>query len=83
MYIKAKSCINMKDSCMPHFVECSQGVRQGTILSPLLFPIFLNNIKDFVKQSINCLTMIFYTMSDKGQTYDVSIFPKVIYISVC
>ena len=32
---------------------------------------------DFVRQSINGLTMIFYTISDKLQTNDVCVFPEL------
>ena len=32
MYTKAKSCIEINDSCMSDFLECNQAVRQMTIL---------------------------------------------------
>ena len=58
MYTNAKSCIEINDSCVSDFFECNQGVRQGENLSPLLFAIFLNDMKDFLRKSFNGLTMV-------------------------
>ena len=68
MYTKAMSCIKINDSYMSDFFECNQGARQGENLSPLLFPICLNYMKDFVSKSFNGLTMVSDLINDKLQT---------------
>ena len=57
---------------MSDFFEYKQGVRQGENLSPLLFAIFLNDMKDF-----NGLTMVSDLIDDKLQTNDACVFLKL------
>ena len=47
MYQNAKSCVKNSDK-ISDFFTCSQGVRQGENLSPVLFAIYLNDFKDFM-----------------------------------
>ena len=62
---------------MSDFFECNQGVRQGENLSPLLFAIFLNDMKDFLRKSFNGLTIVSDLINDKLQTNDVHVFLKL------
>lgn len=43
MYDKLKSCVKMQDGRTDYF-ECKIGTRQGCMLSPLLFSIFINEL---------------------------------------
>ena len=62
---------------MSDFFECNQGVRQGENLLPLLFAIFLNDMKDFLRKSFNGLTIVSDLINDKLQTNDVHVFLKL------
>ena len=43
LYAKVKSCAYAKDG-LSKFFSCSLGVRQGCVLSPMLFALFLNDL---------------------------------------
>ena len=45
MYCAVKSRVKLENKLSDAF-ECSLGVRQGQILSPFLFSMFLNDIED-------------------------------------
>ena len=47
MYNGIKSCLMLNGKTSDYFL-CSQGVRQGENLSPILFSIFLNDLEDFM-----------------------------------
>ena len=51
MYKKAKSCV-MWNSKLSDYFSCSSGVRQGENLSPLLFSIYLNDLKLFLSEKV-------------------------------
>ena len=48
MYNKMKSCVRYKFGVTEVF-KLRKGVRQGCLLSPLLFALFLNDLEDFLK----------------------------------
>lgn len=52
MYLEAKSCLIVNDECS-EFIKTSLGVRQGENLSPLLFALFLNDMKVFLGSEMN------------------------------
>ena len=57
MYNNAKSCISMSGKTSGYFVY-ETGVRQGENLSPLLFSIFLSDLRDYSSTKYNGLSFI-------------------------
>ena len=57
MYKKVKSCVSYGGQCSDFFT-CEIGVRQGDNLSPLLFTIFLSDLKSYLVNKHNGLSNI-------------------------
>jgi hypothetical protein len=56
MYLNAKSCVMINnDLKCSDFFRTNLGVRQGENLSPVLFALFLNDMKDFLAQNMDGL----------------------------
>ena len=64
MYKCVQACVRVKNECTDYF-ECSVGLKQGCLLSPLIFSIFINELADHIQNS-----------SIKG----IQLFPDVIEI---
>ena len=56
MYSKAKSCVKTSEGLSRYF-SCNIGVRQGENLSPVLFALFLNDLKEFLADKFNGLRL--------------------------
>ena len=54
MYLKAKSCVKTANGLSTYF-SCNIGVRQGQNLSPILFAMFLNDLKQFLDTRVKGL----------------------------
>ena len=50
MYQSLISCVRIKGTCSDFF-HCPKGVRQGCVLSPTLFSLFINKLAEHVSQS--------------------------------
>ena len=50
LYSKVKSCVRGNDGLTDTF-PCNRGVRQGCVLSPVLFALFLNDLNTHIKAS--------------------------------
>ena len=48
LYEKVKSCVRGNNSLTDMF-SCNRGVRQGCLLSPVLFALYLNELNDHIK----------------------------------
>ena len=57
LYANAKSCIKVNDK-MSDFFQVNIGVRQGENLSPVLFALFLNDMNDFMSNTMSGLTTL-------------------------
>ena len=57
LYSHTKSCVRIGSMDLDYF-PCNVGVRQGENLSPLLFSIYLNDLKDFMSSKFSGLSYI-------------------------
>ena len=57
LYSQAKSCVNVSGKNSEYF-SCNVGVRQGENLSPLLFPLYLADLSEFISRSCEGLEKI-------------------------
>ena len=58
MYEAAKSCVMVHNSAPSEFFSVQLGVRQGENLSPILFALFLNDMKDYLASDLAGLDTI-------------------------
>ena len=59
LYIEAKSCVVInKNGKQSEYFRSKTGVRQGENLSPILFALFLNDMKDFLKEDMEGLPSV-------------------------
>ena len=49
MYQKVKFCVRANNG-LTNFFSCTRGVRQGCLLSPLLFSLFLNDLVECLEK---------------------------------
>ena len=49
MYRKAKSCVKTGNVCSDYFY-CYSGVRQGEVLSRVLFAMYLNHLQEYMAE---------------------------------
>lgn len=57
LYCHTKSCVRVGNMDSDYF-PCNVGMRQGENLSPLLFSIYLNDLKDFMSSTFSGLPYI-------------------------
>jgi hypothetical protein len=58
LYEDAKSCVVVNSGRCSDFFQSKVGVRQGENLSPLLFALFLNDLKEFLSREMNGLPTV-------------------------
>ena len=75
MYKLAKSCVSVNSTLTGNF-SCKIGVRQGDNLSPLLFSMFLNDIKLFLEPAHDGLK-IMNTLSVENLDQELVVFCKL------
>ena len=51
LYDKVKSCVRGNES-LTNIFPCSRGVRQGCLLSPVLFALYLNELNRHIRESL-------------------------------
>ena len=53
MYANIKSCIKSCNSFTEYF-KCAIGLRQGEVMSLVLFSLFIDDLELFLQDSVNC-----------------------------
>ena len=64
MYIKAKSSVSLTAEAGSDSYPCNIGARQGENLSPLLFSIYLQDLKSFISRKCDGLKVIENTQKE-------------------
>ena len=65
LYAKAKSCVKTQTGVSASVFSCNVGLRQGENLSPILFSLFLNDLKHyFIQNNISGLSVMAQVASD-------------------
>ena len=62
MYESVKTCVRINGECTDYF-ECTEGLRQGCLLSPVLFSMFVNEFTKIIETCGLC---------------DIQLFPELI-----
>ena len=57
LYANAKSCVRANNN-VSDFFQVNVGVRQGENLSPVLFALFLNDMNDFMSNTMSGLQTV-------------------------
>ena len=52
MYFQVKSCVKCCNSYSEYF-ECAVGLKQGEVISPLLFSLFIDDLELFLQDDVN------------------------------
>ena len=48
-YNKVKTCVRNCNALSVFFFECAVGLKQGEVISPLLFPLFIEDLELFLQ----------------------------------
>lgn len=75
LYKNAKSCVKNGNICSNYFIS-NTGVRQGEILSPLLFSMFLNDLNEYVSNFSNGLFVNYSDFLNTENT-DLDVYLKL------
>ena len=76
MYAEVKSCVRSKQGMTDYF-QCSVGVRQGCMLSPFLFSLFINELNEMLAKAGHIgiqITQEMYDLFSLLYADDVTIF---------
>ena len=76
LYSQAKSCVANGGSTTAFF-NCEAGVRQGENLSPVLFALYLNDLKTSLSSTLGGLTVINDILNNIPQIPDIEVLFKM------
>jgi hypothetical protein len=78
LYKDAKSCVKVNSGQRSDFFQSKVGVRPRRKLSPLLFALFLNDLKEFLSQEMTGLpTVSGEAMTVNLNEFDLDVFCKL------